>query len=191
MATNEPRVLLIDDLRSFVDGRRAEVARTSAAGVTLLSRHRHERVDELWLDHDLGGDDTIWPVVELLERAAFDGEPFDVGLITIHSANPAGHPTRHCALPPPAFTRRSRRYRFIRGVSAAPPDRAVPRRPPHRPTGARNHPRRSWSCGAPQRRIQPLWATTGPRSARRHSRAGRGRRGRAGGAGRSEAERAG
>jgi hypothetical protein len=98
MATTEPRILLIDDLRSFVDGRRAEVARTSAAGVALLSRYRHERVDELWLDHDLGGDDTIWPVVEILERAAFDGEPFDIGLITIHSANPAGAPKMAQAL---------------------------------------------------------------------------------------------
>jgi hypothetical protein len=82
--------LLVDDLRSFVDGRNAEVARTSAAGVELLERHRDQRVDELWLDHDLGGDDTIWPVVELLEKAAFDGHPFDLGVITIHSANPAG-----------------------------------------------------------------------------------------------------
>ncbi|GIJ43979.1 hypothetical protein Val02_08650 [Virgisporangium aliadipatigenens] len=73
-----------------MDGRRAEVARTSAAGVALLERHRAARVEELWLDHDLGGDDTIWPVVEVLERAAFEGRPFDVGVIVIHSANPAG-----------------------------------------------------------------------------------------------------
>jgi hypothetical protein len=41
-------------------------------------------------DHDLGESDTIWPVVEVLERAAFDGRPFDVGVINIHSANPIG-----------------------------------------------------------------------------------------------------
>lgn len=90
MTASRLRILLIDDLRSFVDGREAEVARTSSAGVELLERHRTDRLDELWLDHDLGGDDTIWPVVELLERAAFDGHPFDVGAIIIHSANPAG-----------------------------------------------------------------------------------------------------
>jgi hypothetical protein len=84
------RVVLIDDLRSFVDGRAAEVARSSTAGIDLLNRHRDERLDELWLDHDLGGGDTIWPVVEVLERAAFDGRPFDVGVIVVHSANPAG-----------------------------------------------------------------------------------------------------
>ncbi|MGW3783575.1 cyclic-phosphate processing receiver domain-containing protein [Micromonospora chokoriensis] len=83
-------IVLVDDLRSFVDGRCAAVARTSAAGVELLDRYRSRRLDELWLDHDLGGDDTIWPVVEVLERAAFDERPFDVGVINVHSANPAG-----------------------------------------------------------------------------------------------------
>ncbi|SCF05784.1 hypothetical protein GA0070612_3406 [Micromonospora chokoriensis] len=69
---------MVDDLRSFLDGRSAAVARTSAAGVDLIDRYRGRRLDELWLDHDLGGDDTIWPVVEVLERAAFDERPFDV-----------------------------------------------------------------------------------------------------------------
>jgi hypothetical protein len=85
-----PSVVLIDDLRSFVDGRPADVARTSAAGVELLERRRAQRLDELWLDHDLGGEDTIWPVVELLERAAFEERPFDIGTVYIHSANPPG-----------------------------------------------------------------------------------------------------
>ena len=44
----------------------------------------------MWLDHDLGEDDTIWPVVEVLERAAFENRPFDIGVINVHSANPAG-----------------------------------------------------------------------------------------------------
>jgi hypothetical protein len=83
-------IVLVDDLRSFVDGRSAEVARTSAVGVELLDRYRGRRLDELWLDHDLGGDDTIGPVVEVLERAAFDKRPFDVGVIKVHSVNPAG-----------------------------------------------------------------------------------------------------
>jgi hypothetical protein len=89
--TNVPRrIVLIDDLRSFVDGRDADVARTSTAGLGLLERHRDERLDELWLDHDLGEADTIWPVVEVLERAAFDGHPFDIGIVYVHSANPVG-----------------------------------------------------------------------------------------------------
>ena len=88
---NQPRlVVLIDDLRSFTDGRPALVARTSAAGVELLDRHRHEPLAELWLDHDLGGEDTIWPVVEVLELAAFEQRPFDIGTVFVHSANPPG-----------------------------------------------------------------------------------------------------
>ena len=85
-----PRIVLVDDLRSFVDGRLAQVARTSAAGVEVLARHRGQRLDELWLDHDLGEDDTIWPVVEVLERAAFEARPLDIGVVYVHSANPAG-----------------------------------------------------------------------------------------------------
>jgi hypothetical protein len=84
------RVILVDDLRSFIDGRCAEVVRTSAAGLVLLQSCRDERVDELWLDHDLGEDDTIWPVIEVLERAAFDGHPLDIGVVYVHSANPSG-----------------------------------------------------------------------------------------------------
>jgi stage III sporulation protein SpoIIIAA len=90
MTDHTPAIVLVDDLRSFVDGRAAEVARTSSAGVDLLARHHGHRLDELWLDHDLGGEDTIWPVVEVLERAAFEDRPFDVGVVVIHSANPAG-----------------------------------------------------------------------------------------------------
>ena len=90
MDTPETRIVLVDDLRSFVDGRPAEVARTSAAGVDLLNRYRDQRLDELWLDHDLGQDDTIWPVVEVLERAAFEGRRLDIGIVNVHSANPAG-----------------------------------------------------------------------------------------------------
>jgi hypothetical protein len=58
--------------------------------MALLDRYLDRRLDQLWLDHDLGEDETIWPVVEMLERAAFDECPFDVGVINIHSANPAG-----------------------------------------------------------------------------------------------------
>lgn len=85
--------ILVDDLRSFTDGRAAVVARTSADAITLLDRYSADRIDELWLDHDLGGTDTVWPVVTLLERAAFDGRPFDIGTIFIHSANPPGAAT--------------------------------------------------------------------------------------------------
>jgi hypothetical protein len=83
-------IVLVDDLRSFTDGTVAEIARTSAAGVQLLTTLGAGRIDELWLDHDLGGDDTIWPVVAVLEEAAFTGNPLTIGVVHIHSANPPG-----------------------------------------------------------------------------------------------------
>jgi hypothetical protein len=61
--------------------------------VHLLGQHRDKEIDELWLDHDLGGEDIIMPVVSLLEQAAFDGEPFRIGMIYVHSANPIGAET--------------------------------------------------------------------------------------------------
>jgi hypothetical protein len=83
-------IVFVDDLRCFADGRAALVARSSADGVALLASLTGSPIAELWLDHDLGGDDTIWPVVEVLERAAFAGAPLDVGAIYVHTANPAG-----------------------------------------------------------------------------------------------------
>lgn len=81
-----PLTVLVDDVRRFRDGRDCEVARTSAQGVRLLTRLRAGHIDHLWLDHDLGGDDTIWPVVRLLEDAHLAGHPFDIGLVHVHAA---------------------------------------------------------------------------------------------------------
>ncbi|WP_339134813.1 cyclic-phosphate processing receiver domain-containing protein [Streptomyces sp. f51] len=90
----EPRpvILGIDDLRPLPWATR--IARTSAEGIKLLQEHRNRFIDELWLDHDLGGDDdSILPVVTLMEEAAFDGRPFRIGTVFVHSANPIGAET--------------------------------------------------------------------------------------------------
>ena len=85
--------VLVDDVRCFRDGRPCHIARSSADGCALLERFRDVRIDHLWLDHDLIGDDTIWPVVRLLEDAAEHGRPFDVGTLYVHAARsgPAHH----------------------------------------------------------------------------------------------------
>lgn len=84
-------VVLVDDERTFKDGRDHRVARTSAQGLALLRSLRGQRVDELWLDHDLGivdGElDDISPVVKELERAAVWDEPYDVGVVYVHTTN--------------------------------------------------------------------------------------------------------
>ncbi|GLW28498.1 cyclic-phosphate processing receiver domain-containing protein [Actinoplanes regularis] len=82
------RTALIDGRRSFTDGRTTEAARTSAEGIALLERYRERRLDELWLDCDLGADDEIWPVVKVLEDAAFEKRRIDIGLVNVYSASP-------------------------------------------------------------------------------------------------------
>lgn len=81
-----PLTVLVDDVRSFRDGRPCLIARSSTDGVALLQSLRHRSIDHLWLDHDLIGDDTIWPVVRLLEDAALDGQPFDVVEAHVHAS---------------------------------------------------------------------------------------------------------
>ncbi|MEU9058556.1 cyclic-phosphate processing receiver domain-containing protein [Streptomyces sp. NPDC048430] len=86
-----PVILGIDDLRSLPWA--TQIARTSGEGVKLLQEHRGSFIDQLWLDHDLGGDDSILPVVTLMEEAAFNGRPFRIGTVFVHSANPIGAET--------------------------------------------------------------------------------------------------
>lgn len=77
--------VLIDDVRWFRDGRECTIARSSRRAIELLNGLKGRYIDELWLDHDLGGEDTIMPVVDLL-----CGERFDVTKVWIHSFNPRG-----------------------------------------------------------------------------------------------------
>ncbi|MGP3992116.1 cyclic-phosphate processing receiver domain-containing protein [Streptomyces sp. 3N207] len=84
-------ILGIDDLRPLP--RATRIARTSREGIQLLQEHRDSFIDELWLDHDLGGEDSILPVVTLMEEAAFSGRPFRIGTVFVHSANPIGAET--------------------------------------------------------------------------------------------------
>lgn len=84
--------IVVDDERCFLDGRPARYARTSTAALALLADLAGARIGELWLDHDLGGDDTIDPVVDELARAAFDGHPYDIDTVYVHTANASGAP---------------------------------------------------------------------------------------------------
>jgi hypothetical protein len=78
------KILVVDDLRvmSFP----ATYARTSAAALELLESR--PILDELWLDHDLGGDDTAMVVVDWLCERAFYDDPLVVGRIMVHTQNP-------------------------------------------------------------------------------------------------------
>ena len=50
--------VLVDDVRGFKDERPALVARSSQEALRLLDELRGQRIDHLWLDHDLVDDDT-------------------------------------------------------------------------------------------------------------------------------------
>lgn len=91
-------ILLVDDLRTFADGRECRIARTSKAAVRII-RDATEPIEELWLDHDLGGMDTVMPVVEYLEGRHFaGGDPLEIGTIWIHTGNPVGQRRMELAL---------------------------------------------------------------------------------------------
>lgn len=82
--------IVVDDERTFPFD--ATYIRNSATAKSwLLAETGH--VDELWLDHDLGGSDTTIPVVNLLCDMAFHDTPLDVGVILVHTQNPVGGDT--------------------------------------------------------------------------------------------------
>jgi hypothetical protein len=87
-----PLTVLVDDVRGFKDERPALVARSSQEAVKLLDVLAGQRIDHLWLDHDLVGHDTVRPVVDLLVQLARAGSPLNVGHVHIHTSNiGAGH----------------------------------------------------------------------------------------------------
>jgi len=97
--------LVIDDERTFtnvglgfvadaphnVNDEHVTYARTSHDGLGLLAKHfvdykiKYASAIYLFLDHDLGGDDDIRPVVDFLTVAKVPG----IREIFIHSQNPA------------------------------------------------------------------------------------------------------
>lgn len=96
--TLEP-ILLIDDLRVFLQPVDATIVRTSAAGLGVLREadSRGHSWSQIWLDHDLGEAtgtvDVIGPVVDFLCRRAAEGRPVDVDEILVHTSNSVGGDT--------------------------------------------------------------------------------------------------
>ena len=81
-STVDELTVLIDDVRRFRDERPCHQARTSAEGLALLRQLQTQRIDHLWLDHDLIGADTVMPI---LEHLIANGH--DIGTIHVHTAN--------------------------------------------------------------------------------------------------------
>jgi hypothetical protein len=109
-------IVVIDDLRTPAMGTDepgggnivVELHRSLSAGLAAIQGYKDSgtRIDELWLDHDLGfnpeGDEpdftTIMPLVEWMEEQAFNGEVMDIGHVYVHTANPAAAPRMVAAL---------------------------------------------------------------------------------------------
>ena len=91
-------ILVIDDVKEFTFPPGSEVvyARTLSEGLRQLNRiFELPRIKspakvELWLDHDLGGDDTIRPICLLLAEMAYYDTTYPFSLIVICSLNPVG-----------------------------------------------------------------------------------------------------
>src|SRR4051812_47624017 len=78
------RIILIDDLRSFVDGRCAEVPERARRGVnfsdaTVISGSTKSGSIMTWARTTRSG--RSW---RSWSGPRFDGRPFDIGVITIH-----------------------------------------------------------------------------------------------------------
>lgn len=86
--TTGTRILVIDDLRTFPDLGDVVYARTSAEACKLLFAVR--AWDQVWWDHDLGGDDHTMKCVDMLERYYNSDRQTDIGLCVIHTSNPVG-----------------------------------------------------------------------------------------------------
>lgn len=112
-------IVVIDDERTFDPGSAGEsilYIRNSEEALSFLVRlwiDQYDRgapdLEELWLDHDLGGFDTIMPVVRFLSLCLRVKAPLGVGRIMVHTMNPTakqnivrdlqGYDAQPCPLP--------------------------------------------------------------------------------------------
>lgn len=86
--------VVIDDERTFADFPDEDTVyfRTSQDAIDFLKAVNWDDVREIWLDHDLGGDDTAMRVVDfLVEHYFYACEVYNWdGKIYVHSMNPVG-----------------------------------------------------------------------------------------------------
>jgi hypothetical protein len=82
--------LFVDDIREptdiYIDQGQWIIARTSKAAIEILESC--VEIFTISLDHDLGGNDTIEPVLTKLQEMAFNGITCPV--VQAHSSNPVG-----------------------------------------------------------------------------------------------------
>lgn len=77
-------VLLLDDERSFKDGRECLVARSTWEAINLTDGLTE--LDELWLDFVLKGTDSTDEFLSHLRRRKWDGNPLVINRAYIHTS---------------------------------------------------------------------------------------------------------
>jgi len=87
----EPKIVVIDDERIFhpdwcKDSRVFALHIKSSPEASLWLEGRVP-LTEIWFDHDLGGSDTTRPIALELASMAFEGDPYPVDEIYVHTAN--------------------------------------------------------------------------------------------------------
>lgn len=85
-------ILVVDDMRIFPDKVRDNIvfhALSSEAAIKFLEEN-FNLTSEIWLDHDLGGDDTVVPVINWLEEKAIQGKADHLCCIRVLTSNPVG-----------------------------------------------------------------------------------------------------
>lgn len=79
------KILIVDDVRVLRDGSENEDVTYARSSADALERLATDRWDEVWLDHDLGPDDDVRPVVRWLA----EHRP-GIGCVQVISWNPVG-----------------------------------------------------------------------------------------------------
>jgi hypothetical protein len=83
-------ILVIDDVR-IMDFQCSYARNVEQAMFALFDITHPFAYDEVWFDHDLGGDETIRPVVNKIHEAVYFGD--DMAIIRkaiVHTSNPPG-----------------------------------------------------------------------------------------------------
>jgi hypothetical protein len=85
-------ILVVDDLRIFSDkiGDNIVHHSLSSADAIKFLEENFPMVSEVWLDYDLGGEDTVVPVINWLEEKAHTGKANHICCIRILTSNPVG-----------------------------------------------------------------------------------------------------
>lgn len=91
-------ILLIDDLRNFLDEVLVNlddedvitIARNSTEAMNILINNPDTQWEQIWFDHDLGGDDRAMGIMDWMNEKATNGNPINVKTILVHTDNSEG-----------------------------------------------------------------------------------------------------